>query len=217
MDSPWKVCDVDVVGSLNTVQTVWMKCAVSVGVQLCLLVSLHPIEGLWGGSSPGHRLRPAGGVGATVELGSAAADGCGRRSSAPTARRGPLCRSSFSVWHPAEPGVSSQLHPAGSPLHHVQVSKWDLSYLLFSLRISVSQLAVPPPHSFPLSVDFSKPVSSVFKSHSSQFVAQSGGRAQVVLSWWDIDMDPGGSIVCTMAPSWTYPQSKMAPVSYRPQ
>uniref|UniRef100_A0A671WNV5 Protein arginine N-methyltransferase n=1 Tax=Sparus aurata TaxID=8175 RepID=A0A671WNV5_SPAAU len=81
------------------------------------------------------------------------------------------------------------------------------------------QLSQVSPHSFtplgPLctmfSVDFSKPVSSVFKSHSSQFVAQSGGRAQVVLSWWDIDMDPSGSIVCTMAPSWTYPQSKMAP------
>uniref|UniRef100_A0A671WSQ9 Protein arginine N-methyltransferase n=1 Tax=Sparus aurata TaxID=8175 RepID=A0A671WSQ9_SPAAU len=79
------------------------------------------------------------------------------------------------------------------------------------------QLSQVSPHSFtplgPLctmfSVDFSKPVSSVFKSHSSQFVAQSGGRAQVVLSWWDIDMDPSGSIVCTMAPSWTYPQSKM--------
>uniref|UniRef100_A0A671WST0 Protein arginine N-methyltransferase n=1 Tax=Sparus aurata TaxID=8175 RepID=A0A671WST0_SPAAU len=77
------------------------------------------------------------------------------------------------------------------------------------------QLSQVSPHSFtPLGplctiVDFSKPVSSVFKSHSSQFVAQSGGRAQVVLSWWDIDMDPSGSIVCTMAPSWTYPQSKM--------
>ncbi|XP_072242669.1 protein arginine N-methyltransferase 7 [Leuresthes tenuis] len=61
------------------------------------------------------------------------------------------------------------------------------------------------------SVDFSKPVSSALQSHSSQFVAQSGGRAQVVLSWWDLDMDPGGSIVCSMAPSWTYPQPKTAP------
>uniref|UniRef100_A0A3B4WNK7 Protein arginine N-methyltransferase n=1 Tax=Seriola lalandi dorsalis TaxID=1841481 RepID=A0A3B4WNK7_SERLL len=60
-------------------------------------------------------------------------------------------------------------------------------------------------------VDFSKPVSSAFQSHSSQFVAQSSGRAQVVLSWWDLDMDPSGSIVCTMAPSWTYPQPKMGP------
>uniref|UniRef100_A0A8C9XE15 Protein arginine N-methyltransferase n=1 Tax=Sander lucioperca TaxID=283035 RepID=A0A8C9XE15_SANLU len=75
------------------------------------------------------------------------------------------------------------------------------------------QLSQVSPHSFtplgPLcsmfSVDFSKPVSSAFQSHSSQFVAQSGGRAQVVLSWWDLDMDPSGSIVCTMAPSWTYP------------
>lgn len=65
----------------------------------------------------------------------------------------------------------------------------------------------------PLSVDFSKPVSSAFQSHSSPFAAQSGGRAQVVLSWWDLDMDPSGSIVCSMAPSWTYPEPKMAPVS----
>ncbi|XP_005751263.1 protein arginine N-methyltransferase 7 [Pundamilia nyererei] len=60
-------------------------------------------------------------------------------------------------------------------------------------------------------VDFSKPVSSAFQAHSSQFVAQSSGRAQVVLSWWDLDMDPTGSIVCTMAPSWTYQEPKMAP------
>uniref|UniRef100_A0A3B4F5J2 Protein arginine N-methyltransferase n=1 Tax=Pundamilia nyererei TaxID=303518 RepID=A0A3B4F5J2_9CICH len=58
-------------------------------------------------------------------------------------------------------------------------------------------------------VDFSKPVSSAFQAHSSQFVAQSSGRAQVVLSWWDLDMDPTGSIVCTMAPSWTYQEPKM--------
>uniref|UniRef100_A0AAX7VRL6 Protein arginine N-methyltransferase n=1 Tax=Astatotilapia calliptera TaxID=8154 RepID=A0AAX7VRL6_ASTCA len=60
-------------------------------------------------------------------------------------------------------------------------------------------------------VDFSKPVSSAFQAHSSQFVAQSSGRAQAVLSWWDLDMDPTGSIVCTMAPSWTYQEPKMAP------
>lgn len=70
--------------------------------------------------------------------------------------------------------------------------------------------------SFPFSVDFSKPVSSAFQAHSSQFVAQSSGRAQVVLSWWDLDMDPSGSIVCTMAPSWTYQEPKMAPVSHWP-
>ncbi|KAI3371727.1 hypothetical protein L3Q82_024284, partial [Scortum barcoo] len=81
------------------------------------------------------------------------------------------------------------------------------------------QLSLVSPHSFtplgPLctmfSVDFSKPVSSAFQSHSSRFAAQSGGRAQVVLSWWDLDMDPSGSIVCTMAPSWTYPQPSVAP------
>ncbi|XP_029993197.1 protein arginine N-methyltransferase 7 [Sphaeramia orbicularis] len=61
------------------------------------------------------------------------------------------------------------------------------------------------------SVDFSKPVSSALQSYSAQFVAQSSGRAQVVLSWWDLDMDPSGSIVCTMAPSWTYQEPKTAP------
>uniref|UniRef100_A0A3P9N3X2 Protein arginine N-methyltransferase n=1 Tax=Poecilia reticulata TaxID=8081 RepID=A0A3P9N3X2_POERE len=74
------------------------------------------------------------------------------------------------------------------------------------------QLSQVSPRSFtPLSplcamfsVDFSKPVSSAFQSHSTSFVARSGGRAQVVLSWWDLDMDPSGTIVCSMAPSWTY-------------
>lgn len=61
------------------------------------------------------------------------------------------------------------------------------------------------------SIDFSKPVSSASQSHTSQFVARSGGRAQVVLSWWDIEMDPGGSIVCSMAPSWMYPEPETAP------
>ncbi|XP_053175311.1 protein arginine N-methyltransferase 7 [Scomber japonicus] len=81
------------------------------------------------------------------------------------------------------------------------------------------QLSQVSPHSFnPLgpvctmfSVDFSKPVSSAPQSHSSQFAAHHGGRAQVVLSWWDIDMDPSGTIVCSMAPSWSYPQQKTAP------
>lgn len=81
------------------------------------------------------------------------------------------------------------------------------------------QLSQVDPNSFsPLgpvlhmfSVDFSKAVSSSFQSHSSQFSAGSGGRAQVVLSWWDLDMDPEGSIVCSMAPSWTYPDPKTAP------
>lgn len=61
------------------------------------------------------------------------------------------------------------------------------------------------------SVDFSRAVSSSFQSHSSQFSAGSRGRAQVVLSWWDLDMDPAGSIVCSMAPSWTYPEPRTAP------
>ncbi|XP_026094644.1 protein arginine N-methyltransferase 7-like [Carassius auratus] len=74
------------------------------------------------------------------------------------------------------------------------------------------QLSQVPPESFtPLGpictmfrVDFSKPVSSAAQSYMAQFKAQTSGRAQVVLSWWDIDMDPDGNIVCTMAPSWNY-------------
>lgn len=62
-------------------------------------------------------------------------------------------------------------------------------------------------------MDFSKPVSSAPQSHTTRFPARASGKAQVVLSWWDIDMDPQGSIVCTMAPSWTYPQPETAPVS----
>uniref|UniRef100_A0A673IV91 Protein arginine N-methyltransferase 7 n=1 Tax=Sinocyclocheilus rhinocerous TaxID=307959 RepID=A0A673IV91_9TELE len=53
-------------------------------------------------------------------------------------------------------------------------------------------------------VDFSKQVSSAAQSYTAQFKAQTSGRAQVVLSWWDIDMDPDGNIVCTMTPSWNY-------------
>uniref|UniRef100_A0A672QUB8 Protein arginine N-methyltransferase 7 n=1 Tax=Sinocyclocheilus grahami TaxID=75366 RepID=A0A672QUB8_SINGR len=74
------------------------------------------------------------------------------------------------------------------------------------------QLSQVPPESFtPLGpictmfrVDFSKQVSSAAQSYTAQFKAQTSGRAQVVLSWWDIDMDPDGSIVCTMTPSWNY-------------
>ncbi|XP_055047703.2 protein arginine N-methyltransferase 7 [Misgurnus anguillicaudatus] len=60
------------------------------------------------------------------------------------------------------------------------------------------------------SIDFSKPVSSAAGSYTAKFKAQASGRAQVVLTWWDIDMDPDANIVCTMAPSWTY----SAPQSY---
>ncbi|XP_075995508.1 protein arginine N-methyltransferase 7 [Genypterus blacodes] len=81
------------------------------------------------------------------------------------------------------------------------------------------QLSQVPPDSFtPLSpvctmfsVDFSKAVSSAPQCHSSQFVARSSGGAQVVLSWWDLDMDPSGAVVCSMAPSWTYAKPETAP------
>ncbi|XP_027261715.1 protein arginine N-methyltransferase 7 isoform X4 [Cricetulus griseus] len=58
------------------------------------------------------------------------------------------------------------------------------------------------------SVDFSKQVSSSAACHSKQFVPLASGQAQVVLSWWDIEMDPEGKITCTMAPFWaqTNPQ-----------
>ncbi|XP_005345479.1 protein arginine N-methyltransferase 7 [Microtus ochrogaster] len=52
------------------------------------------------------------------------------------------------------------------------------------------------------SVDFSKQVSSSAACHSRQFVPLASGQAQVVLSWWDIEMDPEGKIRCTMAPFW---------------
>ncbi|XP_062402866.1 protein arginine N-methyltransferase 7 [Sardina pilchardus] len=81
------------------------------------------------------------------------------------------------------------------------------------------QLSQVPPQSFtplgPLctmfSVDFSQPVSSASQSYSCKFQAQASGQAQVILSWWDIDMDPEGTIVCSMAPSWTYSDPKECP------
>lgn len=84
------------------------------------------------------------------------------------------------------------------------VPKHQLSHPVLSLRFSSL-----------FSVDFSKPVSSSFRAHSSRFAAQSDGRAQVVLSWWDLEMDPGGSVVCSMAPSWTCAAPKTTPVRQR--
>ncbi|XP_059917119.1 protein arginine N-methyltransferase 7 [Gadus macrocephalus] len=78
-------------------------------------------------------------------------------------------------------------------------------------QVSPEQFTPLGPLCTMFSLDFSKPVSSAPQSHTSHFPAQASGRAQVVLSWWDIDMDPEGSIVCSMAPSWTYPQPKAAP------
>ncbi|XP_004690271.1 PREDICTED: protein arginine N-methyltransferase 7 isoform X2 [Condylura cristata] len=54
------------------------------------------------------------------------------------------------------------------------------------------------------SVDFSKQVSSLAACHSRKFEPLASGRAQVVLSWWDIEMDPEGKIKCTMAPFWAH-------------
>ncbi|XP_009862795.1 PREDICTED: protein arginine N-methyltransferase 7 isoform X2 [Apaloderma vittatum] len=52
------------------------------------------------------------------------------------------------------------------------------------------------------SVDFSKPVRSASTCYSVQLEPVKSGKAQIVLSWWDIDMDPSGMINCTMAPYW---------------
>ncbi|KAJ0023508.1 hypothetical protein NQD34_003407 [Periophthalmus magnuspinnatus] len=81
------------------------------------------------------------------------------------------------------------------------------------------QLSQLPSHSFTalsprltmFSVDFSKPVSSKPQTYSCKFEALCSGQAQVVLSWWDITMDPSDSIVCSMAPSWTYEDPCAAP------
>ncbi|KAJ0068921.1 hypothetical protein NL108_014900 [Boleophthalmus pectinirostris] len=81
------------------------------------------------------------------------------------------------------------------------------------------QLSQVPPRSFSalsprltmFSVDFSKAVSSRTQTHSRRFEALCSGRAQVVLSWWDISMDPNDDIVCSMAPSWTYEDPRSAP------
>ncbi|XP_029782329.1 protein arginine N-methyltransferase 7 isoform X1 [Suricata suricatta] len=54
------------------------------------------------------------------------------------------------------------------------------------------------------SVDFSKQVSSSAACHSRQFEPLASGSAQVVLSWWDIEMDPEGKIKCSMAPFWAH-------------
>ncbi|XP_063294767.1 protein arginine N-methyltransferase 7 [Pelobates fuscus] len=60
-------------------------------------------------------------------------------------------------------------------------------------------------------VDFSQQISSSTVSHPVHFEPITDGTAQVVLSWWDIDMDPEGTITCTMKPSWTYPATQPAP------
>ncbi|XP_045238632.1 protein arginine N-methyltransferase 7 isoform X2 [Macaca fascicularis] len=54
------------------------------------------------------------------------------------------------------------------------------------------------------SIDFSKQVSSSAACYSRQFEPLTSGRAQVVLSWWDIEMDPEGKIRCTTAPFWAH-------------
>ncbi|NXT04401.1 ANM7 methyltransferase, partial [Prunella fulvescens] len=59
------------------------------------------------------------------------------------------------------------------------------------------------------SVDFSKPVQSASTYYRVQLEPVKSGKAQIVLSWWDIDMDPSGMITCTMAPYWVKPTSAL--------
>ncbi|CAN2389575.1 [myelin basic protein]-arginine N-methyltransferase activity [Pristimantis euphronides] len=62
-------------------------------------------------------------------------------------------------------------------------------------------------------VDFSRQVSSSSVSHIVNFTSLADGAAQVVLSWWDIDMDPEATINCSMKPGWLYPA--LHPVPWR--
>ncbi|NXU83275.1 ANM7 methyltransferase, partial [Xiphorhynchus elegans] len=59
------------------------------------------------------------------------------------------------------------------------------------------------------SVDFSKPVQSASTCYRVQLEPVKSGKAQIVLSWWDIDMDPSGMINCSMAPYWVKPTSTL--------
>ncbi|KAG8437732.1 hypothetical protein GDO86_008444 [Hymenochirus boettgeri] len=60
-------------------------------------------------------------------------------------------------------------------------------------------------------VDFSRQISSEPVTHPVNFKCLANGKAQVVLSWWEIDMDPEGLITCTMQPSWMYPPEEIVP------
>nr|XP_056718496.1 protein arginine N-methyltransferase 7 [Euleptes europaea] len=61
------------------------------------------------------------------------------------------------------------------------------------------------------SVDFSKRVSRAPAYFTVQLEPIRSGQAQVVLSWWDMDMDPEGSVKCTMAPYWVQETSEDLP------
>ncbi|CAJ0948666.1 unnamed protein product, partial [Ranitomeya imitator] len=60
-------------------------------------------------------------------------------------------------------------------------------------------------------LDFSKQVRSSAVSHIVHFTSLGSGAAQVVLSWWDIDMDPEATITCSMKPGWLYPAPQPVP------
>ncbi|MEE6510667.1 hypothetical protein FKM82_030711 [Ascaphus truei] len=60
-------------------------------------------------------------------------------------------------------------------------------------------------------VDFSQQVSSSAASHPVRIRSLASGAAQVVLSWWDMDMDPEGTVTCSMEPHWLHPTSQPGP------
>uniref|UniRef100_A0AAY4CCM1 Protein arginine N-methyltransferase n=1 Tax=Denticeps clupeoides TaxID=299321 RepID=A0AAY4CCM1_9TELE len=113
----------------------------------------------------------------------------------------------------------AQLQPIEVSATHKLVPPPDVEGCAGAPSVCDVQLSQVSPGSFtPLGplctmfiVDFSQPVSSESKSYSRSFQIMTSGRAQVVLSWWDIEMDPEGTIICTLAPSWTYSDPKDYP------
>ncbi|XP_072135494.1 protein arginine N-methyltransferase 7 isoform X1 [Mobula birostris] len=84
---------------------------------------------------------------------------------------------------------------AGSPcVYDIQLNQVNMNH--FTPLTEVAEV---------FRVDFSKAVSSSPAQHTVEVQATGSGQAHVVLSWWDVEMDPEGSIRCTMAPYWAHP------------
>lgn len=79
--------------------------------------------------------------------------------------------------------------------------------VLLRKQVSISELVLFTILVLLHSMDFSKPVRSASTCYRVQLEPVKSGKAQIVLSWWDIDMDPSGTINCTMAPYWVKPMS----------
>ncbi|KAG9352633.1 hypothetical protein JZ751_021047 [Albula glossodonta] len=117
---------------------------------------------------------------------------------------------SQSVTSPSPPQEGCEAVPHRATVYAQLVQSEQLRSWGQLLPIDVEGRKLQPPPAVGR-VDFSRPVSSSSQSHSCRFEACDSGQAQVVLSWWDIDMDPEGTIVCSMAPSWTYPEPESYP------